>query len=140
MPKRALKQLLRIRLAAILGVIFLQLVALNGLQRKRPKTNEEKARALLNDKRYSFEDLLNAKPGAVADAKKIYALTSDPELKQRLASILISIGVKDQVYREYLEHAARMDLANETPCRFNTTRKMRKAGILPSWNGATNGN
>src|SRR5437016_1776253 len=66
------------------------------------QSNKQKAEELLNDKKYSFEDLLNGKPAAVENATQIFVLTSDPNTKQRIASILLTIGLRDQVYFDYL--------------------------------------
>jgi HEAT repeat protein len=131
----ALRRSSRNKLGMILVLLVLQCAALHGQQKKPAKSNEELAKELNNDKRYPFEDLLQAKPGAVANAKKIYALTSDPELKQRLASILISIGVKDQIYREYLERAARKALADETPwpTQFNEKNEKSWDPVFLEW-------
>lgn len=63
-------------------------------------SNQEKVDKLLN--KSSFEDLLSGNPGAVANAKEIFSLTSDPKLKQRAASILLSIRKADQVHFDYL--------------------------------------
>lgn len=107
--------------AAALAVAASQLVAAGSAQQPqgtaRAETNEEKAKQLLelNNKKHTFEDLLHGDPDSVANAKKVFALSDDPERKQRIASILLSIGVKDRVYRDYLEHAAREALADETP-------------------------
>lgn len=106
--------------AVAMAVTVAQLVALAESQQAQStagaETNEEKVQELLNDKRYSFENLLHADPGAVANARNVFALSNDPELKQRIASILLSIGAKDRVvYHDYLEHAAREALADETP-------------------------
>jgi hypothetical protein len=106
-------------IAIVMAVIVSQLVMLAEAQEAqstvRAETNEEKVQELLNNKKYSFEDLLHGNPGAVADARNIFVLSNDPRLKQRMASILLSVGVRDQVYRDYLEHAAREALADETP-------------------------
>lgn len=80
------------------------------------KSSEEQVReSVATEKKHTFQDLLHGDPDAVADEKKFFALATDPELKQRVASILLGIGVRDQVYRDYLEHAAREALADETP-------------------------
>jgi hypothetical protein len=98
--------LLSVHLAAIPG---------SAQESNRAKSNDDKVQELLNDPRYPFEDLLKAKPGAVANAEQIFALTGDHELKQRMASVLVSIGVKDQVYYDYLVHAATEALNNDMP-------------------------
>jgi hypothetical protein len=79
----------------------------------RTDNNEEKAQKLSNDKQYSFQGLLNKNPGDVANSKVVLALTSDTATKQRIASILLSIGVKDQVYFDYLTDEAKKALAHD---------------------------
>lgn len=81
----------------------------------RPETRDEKAQELLNDRTYTFEDLLNKNPGAIADEKKLFALTSDAKVKRRVASILITLGVKDRAYFDYLVSEAKKGLNNEMP-------------------------
>ena len=93
----------------------LALNARQGEKTKPPKSNDEIIQELSNDPRYSYEDLLHGNPGAVANAKKAFELSNDPLLKQRLASILLAVGVKDKSYQIYLEHAAREALADKTP-------------------------
>ena len=70
------------------------------------QSNQQKAEELLNDKKYSFEDLLNGKAAAVENARQIFVLTTDTNTKQRIASILLSIGTRDQVYFDYLTREA----------------------------------
>lgn len=81
------------------------------------KTDDEKAKELmeLNNKKHVFQDLLNGDPEAVAIDKQVFALSTDPELKERIGSILISIGVKDQAYFDYLAKAAKQALDNDVP-------------------------
>ncbi len=80
----------------------------------RTTNNEEKAQTSVNNKKsYSFQDLLNKNPEGVADAKELFALTDDTVMKQRMASILLSIGVKDQAYYEYLTNEAEKALAHD---------------------------
>lgn len=80
----------------------------------RSTNNEEKAQQLLNDKkRYSFQDLLNKNPEGVADAEEVFALTNDTQTKMRLASILLSLGVKDQTYFDFLAGQAKKALAHD---------------------------
>jgi HEAT repeat protein len=99
------------------------------------ETNETIAQDLLNDKQYSFEDLLHAKPEAVANAERVFALTSDPQLKQRLASILLSVGARNGIYRDYLARAAREALADETPwpTEFNEKGEANWNPIFLQW-------
>jgi hypothetical protein len=68
--------------------------------------DEELAQSLLNDSRYSFESLLSGKPEDVRNAERIFALTRDTALKQRLASILVSRSVSDPRYSKYLNDEA----------------------------------
>lgn len=85
----------------------------SGQQGNSAKENDEKAQQLLRDKSYTFDDLLNKNSDAVADAKKIFALSSDPKIKQRTASILLSIGVRDEMYLNYLVQAAQAAMERE---------------------------
>jgi HEAT repeat protein len=103
--------------ATTLAVLIMCLVTVPGRaqQSNRPKTDDEKVQELLSNEKYSFEDLLKGKPEAVANTKKIFALTSDPNIKQRAASILLSIGVKDRVYFDYLTDVAKEALNNDMP-------------------------
>lgn len=81
------------------------------------KTNDERAQELiaLENKKYTFEDFLNGKPEVVANEEEIFKLTSDPKIKRRIASILITLGVKDAVYFNYLAAEARKGLNNDMP-------------------------
>lgn len=79
------------------------------------KSNEQKTQDLLNDKTYSFEDLLAGKPGAVANAERIFTLTSDSNTKQKAASILLSIGVHNPTYFDYLTQEAQKALSTDMP-------------------------
>jgi hypothetical protein len=117
------------KLTVVLAGISEQSIALNGVGLAsdgageaappgtepaiRTNNNEEKAQKSLNDKTYSFQDLLNKNPAAIASSKEIFALTSDTATKQRMASILLSIGVKDEVYFEYLTNEAKKALAHD---------------------------
>lgn len=101
-------------LALALGSAWMTPFA-SGQQANSAKENDEKAQQLPRDKRYTFDDLLNKNPDAVADAKKIFALSSDPKIKQRTASILLSIGVKDPIYFDYLLASAKAALKDDTP-------------------------
>jgi HEAT repeat protein len=126
-------------LAVVISALAISGIAASGEQHTasggQAETNETMAQELLNDKRYSFEDLLHAKPEAVANAKRIFALTSDPQLKQRLASILLSVGARDGTYRDYLAHAAREALADETPwpTQFNEKGEASWNPIFLQW-------
>ncbi len=64
---------------------------------------------------YTFQDLLNGKPVAIEGAKKAFATTVDPNRKQRVASVLVSIGVRDPVYYNYLVQEATKALDNTMP-------------------------
>lgn len=79
----------------------------------RTSNDEEKAQELLNDKKYTFENLLKGNPADVANAERVFALTKDTQTKMRLASILLSLGVKDQTYFDYLSGEARKALAHD---------------------------
>jgi hypothetical protein len=81
------------------------------------ETNEEKAQELtqLINSKYTFEDLLKGNPEAVSLDKRIFALTSDIKVKRRIASILVTLGVKDPTYLDYLILEAKKGLSNEMP-------------------------
>lgn len=81
------------------------------------QSNQQKAEELLNTKKYSFQDLLNGKPEAVAYAKEIFALSNDPKIKLRGASILLRVGKGDQVHYDYLvaETEKSLEYANSMP-------------------------
>jgi hypothetical protein len=80
-------------------------------------SNQQRAEELLNNKKYSFQDLLDGNAGAVANAKEIFSLTSDPKIKLRAASVLLNIGKADQVEYDYLigEAEKALNYANEMP-------------------------
>jgi HEAT repeat protein len=105
--------------AGLFVVIVIGLVgnAGNSQETSRPKSNDEKVDELtrLINSKYTFEDLLNGNPEAVAIDEQVFALTSDPKVKRRIASILLSIGVKDRAYLDYLSRAAEEALSNEMP-------------------------
>lgn len=119
---------------AMVAMVVVQLIAGGGAQQSNApvKTNEEQLQELLNptDPKYTFEDLLHGNPTAVAGARKFFTLSSDPAMKQRVASILLSVGVRDKVYHDYLEHAAREALADETPW----PSKYNEKGEPEDWN------
>lgn len=80
-----------------------------------PDANEKKAQGLLNDKAHTFEDLLKRDPGAISNAKEVFVLSKDPVLKQRVASLLVSLGEKDPIYFDYLKQHAEQSLKNDMP-------------------------
>ncbi len=63
----------------------------------------------LRDK-YTLQQLLDKDPGAVKNAEKFFALTTDINKKQKVASILLSIGVPAAVYFNYLSAQAKKSL------------------------------
>jgi len=89
----------------------------NALDVNSQKANEKKAQELtqLFNSKYKFEDLLRGDPGAVSLDKQIFALTDEAKIKRRIASILITLGIKDRVYFNYLVQEARKGLENEMP-------------------------
>ncbi len=119
---------------AMVAMVAMQLIAGGGAQQSNApaKTNEEQLQELLNptDPKYTFEDLLHGNPTAVAGARKFFTLSSDPAMKQRVASILLSVGARDKVYHDYLEHAAREALTDDTPW----PAKYNEKGEKEDWN------
>jgi hypothetical protein len=102
----------------VVGIsILLQATVVGQSEPKQPSDTGTKLQELINDKRYPFEKLLAGDPKAVANSKKIFALADDPERKQRIASILMSLGVKDKIYFDFLANAAKEALtkASEIP-------------------------
>lgn len=97
---------------------------------------EEKAQQLLNDKKYTFEDMLGKDPGAVSNAKAIFALTNDTEIKERVASILLSVGIHDEIYFDYLTGEAKKALAHDhdTPLPFLYGEQKLPTGANPAFN------
>ncbi len=111
---------MKYRVAITAALLVISLTPLCACQSAHPsdrgtETDDKKAQELLHDKRYTFEDLLAGKPETVANAKRIFALTTDARLKERFASILVSIGVKDQTYHDYLVNEARKALDEDMP-------------------------
>lgn len=78
-------------------------------------SNEERLQQLAHDKSHTFQDLLNREPQAVANAKEYFVLVKDPKIKQRVASVLLSIGVRQSLYLDYLTSAAKQALSNDMP-------------------------
>lgn len=111
------------RITPLIRTLILFIVALRpcasarGQVKSPAQLNQQKAEELLNSKKYSFQDLLNGKPGAVANAKEIFALSDDPNTKLRAGSVLLRIGRGDQVQFDYLTAEARksLDYANSMP-------------------------
>jgi hypothetical protein len=76
-------------------------------------TSEESR--LLNNPNYTFQDVLAGKKEAVQDMQRIFPLLTTPNVKQRVASILVSIGVKDEIYSNYLRSEAKAAVDNPLP-------------------------
>jgi hypothetical protein len=81
-----------------------------------PKASSEDS-----DENYTFDMLLHGDPHAIAGAKKKFAAITDPKGKMRIASILISRGVQDRIYIDYLTAEARKALANPIPWPIDDT-------------------
>lgn len=77
-------------------------LSFGSIGQSKGQSNQQKVQELLNNKKYSFQDLLRGDPGAVANAKEIFRLSDDPDTKERLASVLLCIGKGDQVHYDYL--------------------------------------
>ena len=99
------------RRMALFALIIINLTGIKNASSQQasvPKTNEEQIQEL--HKRYTFEELLNRNPGAIEADKQLFVLSSDPIEKRRIAGILMRIGVKDQVYFDYLTSGAKETL------------------------------
>jgi hypothetical protein len=98
------------------GAIPAQPQAVAQTEAQNTGCDEKKAEELHQAKKaYTFEDLLHGNPQAVADDKQLFALTCDATLRRNMAGILIRLGVKDQVYFDYLVSGAREALKNDLP-------------------------
>jgi HEAT repeat protein len=92
-------------------------------QDQKPKSQERGSRGNQHSfeelaaeaNKHSFQDILNKDPDAVRNIEEIFAATSKIELKQRIASILIRIGVRDLAYFDFLAGEARRALAIDMP-------------------------
>jgi PBS lyase HEAT-like repeat len=80
---------------------------------ERTRNGEEEAQHLINDKRYKLQKLLDKNAADIANSEKVFALTRDTERKERIASILVSLGVKDPSYFDYLSAQAKKALAHD---------------------------
>jgi hypothetical protein len=65
--------------------------------------------------KHSFQDILNKNPAAISNLEDIFAVTSQVELKQRIASILMRIGVRDSAYFDFLVGEAKKALEIDAP-------------------------
>lgn len=84
----------------------------------RTTNNEESADFLYHSQKpYTHQDIVQRIPTAfnraIDDEKRLFALTDDTVLKLETASFLLSVGVKDSVYMEYLGDEARKSLAHD---------------------------
>jgi len=101
---------------AVLFIAIAQAFAPVSSRAQEEKSAASKKVEELRNK-YSFQELLSANPGAVASAKEIFTLTTDPKIKLKAASILLNIGKADQVHFDYLTGEAEKALkdAQEMP-------------------------
>lgn len=65
--------------------------------------------------KHSFTDILAGDPAAVCNIEDIFEATSQIALKERIASILMRIGVRDQVYFDFLSKQAEESLEVDAP-------------------------
>lgn len=65
--------------------------------------------------KHTFANILAGNPAAVCNIEEIFEVTSQTELKERIASILMRIGVRDSVYFDFLSAQARNALASDMP-------------------------
>lgn len=105
---------MRLIFVLLLLVLIIVNASVGSAQRRDDIAKKREAEQLLNGK-YTFEQLLQREPGAISNAKRVFALTTDTEIKQRLASVLLSLGEKDPVYFDYLKQEAEHALQNDMP-------------------------
>lgn len=79
----------------------------------RTANDEEKADELDHLKGYTFAALLRKNPADIANDERIFSLTRDTEMKERIASILLSLGVSDPIYFDYLTAEAKKVLGHD---------------------------
>ena len=117
LAKPSLKAWKRTHKAILVFICLAAVVCVRAQNPGKPKTNEEKAQELiaLENKTHTFEEFLSGNPEVIANEEQIFALTSDARVKRRIASILITLGIKDRVYFDYLVHEAQKGLNNEMP-------------------------
>jgi len=77
------------------------------------QNDEERAQEKINDQKYTFEHLLAKNPGDVSNSQEVFRLTKDTMRKLRIASILASIGVRDEIYLDYLTDQAKVALSHD---------------------------
>ncbi|HEY1527944.1 MAG TPA: HEAT repeat domain-containing protein [Candidatus Angelobacter sp.] len=104
------------RTLILAGLVF-SLMGSQNAQKKPNETDKEKALELiaLENKTHTFQEFLSGNPEVVANEKQIFALSNDAKVKRRIASILITLGIKDRVYFDYLVQEAKKGLNNEMP-------------------------
>lgn len=109
---------------------------LGQIQNIETTNDDEKAQELLDDKRYTFDDLLKKNPAPVENAEKVFSLISDTNTKMRLASILMDIGVKDDIYFQYLRREAEKAMSHDhdMPWPVLYDEKGQKESLNPALN------
>jgi hypothetical protein len=104
-----------IRVDTVVLLLLITSVTLPQAAHTPQSKSKGEARVPNRDHAYTFDDLLNRDLGAIADEKRYFARLENPKLKQRVASILLAVGVRDKIYFDYLVVAARKALNDETP-------------------------
>jgi hypothetical protein len=104
----------------LIGAAPAQAQAAASTQPRNVDCDEKIAQELQSKKTpYTFQDVLNRNPKFIADIisddKTLFTVTCDPVRKRRIAGILLSLGVKDQVYFDYLADGAKEALKNDMP-------------------------
>jgi hypothetical protein len=139
MKRHVIVAIARTVFAFVITALFFVQVA-RPQDKSGPDANEKKAQELLNGKRFTYEDLLAGKPEAVEDAKRIFLLTSDPKIKQKGASVLLSIGIKDRIYLDYLADESQKAMERERdmpwPILYDKDGKSAPPGVKQPFNPA----
>jgi PBS lyase HEAT-like repeat len=102
------------------GAIPVQAKAMAQTVAQNTSCDEKKAEDLSSRKEpYTFQDVLDRNPQAISNAiplnRQLFVLTCDTAYKRRIAGVLISLGVKDEVYFDYLVSGAKESLKNDMP-------------------------
>src|SRR2546421_11879235 len=95
--------------------VALAITSIGQVRHGHDNSNDEQAKKLLSYGKHSFEELLRGEPGAVANMKKIFQLTGDPNRKLRAASLLTFIKTKEPFYFDYLVQEAERAIRSDMP-------------------------
>ncbi len=85
----------------------------SGQKSIRTSNDEERASELLSNKKHTFEGVLSKNKSDISNIVSIFALTRDTDIRLRISSILISLGIQEPTYFDYLRAEALKVLAHD---------------------------